>query len=57
MIIVCDIDSVLNNLMEKTLELYNSRTGKNIQLTDMTAYNFEECLPKEDADGLSKLFK
>lgn len=56
MIIVCDIDSVLNNLMEKTLELYNSRTGKHIQLSDMTAYNFEECLPKEDADGLCQLF-
>ena len=57
MIIVCDIDSVLNNLMEKTLELYNSRTGKNIQFADMTAYNFGACLPKEDADAICKLFQ
>ena len=57
MIIVCDIDGVLNNLTEKVLELYNSRTGKKIQQSDITAYNFSECLPKEDADGICKLFQ
>ena len=57
MIIMCDIDGVLNNLIEKVLELYNSRTGKNIQISDITRYNFSECLPQEDADAICGLFK
>jgi 5'(3')-deoxyribonucleotidase len=57
MIIACDIDGVLNNLTEKALELYNSRTGKNLQQSDITKYRFLECLPKEDAEGICKLFK
>ena len=57
MIIACDIDGVLNNLTDKVLELYNSITGKKIKPSDITKYNFRECLPKEDADGICKLFK
>lgn len=57
MIIVCDIDGIINNLMPKTLELYNDRTGKNITMSDITEYNFYDCLPKEDARGLIELFK
>lgn len=57
MIIVCDIDNVLNDLTHKTLALYNSRYGKKIQMSDITTYNFFECLPKEDADGIVELFK
>lgn len=57
MIIACDMDSVLNNLTEKMLEIYNSQSGKNIQMKDLTAYNFYDCLSKEDADGLIKSFK
>ena len=57
MIIVCDIDCVLNNLCEKMLEIYNARSGKNIQVSDITSYDFKECLPKDDADDLYSLFK
>ena len=57
MIIVCDIDNCLNDLMAKTLTLYNSCNGKNIQLSDITTYNFSGCLPKEDVDGICALFK
>ena len=57
MIIAVDIDNVLNDLASKTLALYNSRTGKNIQMSDVTTYNFHECLPKEDADNIVALFK
>lgn len=57
MIICVDCDNVLNNLAEKTLELYNLRSGKNIQLNDITTYNFYDCLPMEDADGIIALFK
>lgn len=57
MIIVCDIDNICNNLTEKTLELYNSRSGKSVQMSDLTTYNFADCLPKEDADAIISLFK
>ena len=57
MIIACDMDSVLNNLTEKMLEIYNAQSGKNIQIEDLTAYNFYDCLRKEDADGLIRSFK
>ena len=39
MIICVDIDGVLNNLMEKTLELYNTRNNKNIQMSDIKTYD------------------
>lgn len=57
MIIMCDIDNTINDLLPKTLALYNSRTGKNIQVSDITTYNFSECLPLEDANGILELFK
>lgn len=57
MIICVDIDGVLNDLVSKTLTLYNSRTDKNIKLSDITTYSFYECLPKEDADGICELFQ
>lgn len=57
MIICVDWDCVLNNLMDKTLEIYNAQSGKNIQMSDLTSYNFYDCLDKEDADGIMRLFK
>jgi 5'(3')-deoxyribonucleotidase len=57
MILIFDIDGILNNLVEKTLELYNSKNKKNIKFSDIISYNFYDCLSKEDADGVVKLFK
>ena len=57
MIIMCDIDDVCNNLIEKTMELYNSRYNKNIRVSDLTSYNFADCLPREDVDAILTLFK
>lgn len=57
MIIACDIDGVLNNLVEETLILYNASNGKNINLSDITSYNFFDCLPQEDAENIISLFK
>ena len=57
MIIAVDYDNILNNLTEKTLEIHNAQSGKKIQLSDITSYNFYDCLDKEDADGIIKLFK
>lgn len=57
MIIVTDFDNCINNLINKTLELYNLRTGKNIQLDNITCYELADCLPLEDANGIKALFK
>lgn len=57
MIIGIDFDNIINNLNEKTLELYNAHSGKSIQMSDITTYNFYDCLPSEDAEGIVKLFK
>lgn len=57
MIIAVDFDNILNNLTEKTLEVYNAQSGKNIKMEDLTSYNFYDCLDKSDADGMIKLFK
>jgi len=57
MIICVDIDNCLNNLGEKMLEIYNSRFNKKLQMSDLTSYNFAECMPKCDADALCSLFK
>lgn len=57
MTIVCDVDDVLNDLSQKVVELYNARSGKNLQVSDITSYNFSECLPQEDADALCALFQ
>ena len=55
--IAVDFDNMLNNLTEKTLEIYNTQSGKKIQMSELTSYNFYDCLNKTDADGVIKLFK
>jgi 5'(3')-deoxyribonucleotidase len=57
MIICFDIDNTINDLAEKAIALYNARANKNIQIADITTYNFYDCLSKEDADGITALFK
>lgn len=57
MIIAVDFDNILNNLTEKTLEVYNDQSGKTIQAENLTSYNFYDCIDKTDADGMIKLFK
>lgn len=57
MIICVDVDNILNDLAQKTLELYNSRYNKNIQMSDITSYNFFDCLPHEDASCIISLFE
>ena len=57
MIIAIDYDNILNNLTEKTIETYNKRNEKDIQMSDLTTYNFYNCLSKETADEIMELFK
>jgi 5'(3')-deoxyribonucleotidase len=57
MVIMCDVDGILNDLVPKTLEMYNKQSGKNFTIDDINQYNFYDCLSKEDADGIVALFK
>lgn len=57
MIIMCDIDDILNDLIPKAIDLYNARTNKSLQLKEITAYDFYDCLSPEDATGIIELFK
>ncbi len=57
MVVIVDIDSTLNDLVQKTILLYNSRNGKNIQMSDIIAYDFYDCLSYEDATAMEELFK
>ena len=56
-VIAVDMDCVLNNLMDKTLEIYNTQSGKNIRISDLASYNLYDCLNKKDAEGIIRLFK
>lgn len=57
MILCIDVDNLINDLTEKALIMYNSENNKNIQISDLTTYNFYDCLSKEDAEGLINLFQ
>ena len=57
MIIMCDLDAVLNDLIPKTLAVYNYRSNKNIQMQNITTYHINECLPKDDADKIYELWQ
>ena len=56
MIIYTDLDGILNDLVPKTLTFYNALTGKNIQMSDITTYHIDKCLPKEDVDKVYELW-
>ena len=55
MIIMCDIDEILNDLVPKTLTMYNAQSGKDIQISDLTSYKWNECLPEEDSNAMIAL--
>ena len=56
MIIVCDVDGVLNNLMEATLNIYNEAHVTNYTLDDIKTYNLENCLDKTTAKQMKDIF-
>lgn len=56
MVICCDVDQVLNNLTEATLEVFNERYGTSYTLKDMTAFNLENYLEPEEAANMRAIF-
>lgn len=55
--IAIDVDNVLNNLNERTVELFNQTFAQNICLEDITSYNLFECLPYDQAESYIKLWE
>lgn len=55
-IVCCDMDNVLNNLMERTLEMYNNKYGTNYTPVDVHSYELEESFHVEEAENMKKLF-
>lgn len=54
--VALDCDEVLNNLIEKTLELYNARHSTKLTLDSFTDYDFYKCLSFEEAENLTAMF-
>lgn len=57
MIIACDVDDVLNNLMDVTIELYNYKYGTDYDVSNVTAYNLENCFDEETAKNMRAIFE
>ena len=56
MVICCDVDQVLNNLTEATLEVFNERYETSYTMEDMTDFNVENILSNEEADNVKVIF-
>lgn len=56
MIIGVDCDSVLNNLTERVLEVYNADNDDNLTLDDITDYYMENFVKPECREGFYKIF-
>ena len=57
MIIACDVDGVLNNLMDVTLEIFNNKYGKSYTVDDLITYNLENCFEPEEANQMKAIFE
>lgn len=56
MVIACDIDGVLNNLMEHICEVFNRRTGGYLKISDFKHYDIDKCLQPDDAQYIKRMF-
>lgn len=57
MIINCDVDGVINNLMEVVIDIFNTEYNKNFTIEDVTKYNITSCFNKDDANRIQNIFK
>lgn len=55
-IVVSDIDSCINNLLERTFEIYNERHGTNYTIAQQASYNLEDNFPMYVADEIKEIF-
>ena len=55
-VVAVDVDNVVNDLVEKLIELYNRTYSANLKFEDFTNYDFFKCLQYDDAQRLMDLF-
>lgn len=55
--IAIDVDCVLNNLMDKTIEMYNSRYNTSLSINNFKEYDVFKCLPHNEAQNFVDLFQ
>lgn len=51
-----DCDNVICNLQEAVVDIFNKRYGTSYFLKDFGKYNISECLPKEEAINMVKIY-
>lgn len=55
LIVACDIDGVLNNLIEHVVNIFNRKTGDELTIDDFKHYNIYQCLEYSDAKYFEQL--
>lgn len=55
--VAVDVDCVLNNLMDKAIEMYNTKYDASLTADTFHEYDIFKCLPHEDAIKFTDLFK
>lgn len=54
--VACDVDEVINNMIDKAIELYNNRYGAELTKDMFVEYDIYKCLPFEEAEAFIDLF-
>lgn len=57
MIVQCDVDCVLNNLMDIAIEIFNNKYNKYYTIHDITTYRLSDCLDIDDAILMKNIFE
>lgn len=57
LVICIDVDGVLNDLMEKTIVMYNNKYNAHLSLEDFPDYDIFKDLPYDDAEKLLALWQ
>ena len=57
LVICIDVDSVLNDLMEKTIAMYNNRYNAKLSIEDFTDYDIFKDLSYDDAEKFIALWQ
>lgn len=56
LVVCCDVDNCLNNLIEQTLNMYNERYSTNYTIEDLTSYHLSDNFPLEEAQKMKEMF-
>lgn len=54
--VAVDVDCVLNNLIDKTIEMYNLKYGESLTIDMLDKYEVSKCLPNDKAQKFVDLF-